>query len=50
LVVRLRALEVAAVLRRLAQGHRFYADGIQIGVRRGGVVLRLQTLIEKADV
>jgi hypothetical protein len=42
--------KVAAVLRRIAQGHRLYPHGIQIGVRRGGVVLRLQTLIEKADV
>ena len=28
LVVRLRSLEVAAVLRRLAQGHRLYPHGI----------------------
>ena len=43
LVVCLRALEVAAVLRRLAQGHNLHAGRIQTGGSGGSLVLRLQT-------
>ena len=42
LVVRLRALQVAAVLRRLAQGHGVRAARIQAGDDRRGLVLHLQ--------
>ena len=44
LVVRLRALEDAAVLRRLAQGHRVPAAGMEGDGERGSLVLRLQAL------
>ena len=50
LVVRLRALEDAAVLRRLAQGHRIPAAGMEGDGQRGGLVLRLQALLAPAAV
>ena len=50
LVVRLRALEEAAVLRRLAQGHGVLAARVQGGEIRGGLVLRLQAHRQAADV
>ena len=42
LVVRLRPLQDAAVLRRLAQGHAVLAARVQAGEDRGGLVLHLQ--------
>ena len=48
LVVRLRTLEVAAVLRWLAQGHRIPPAGVEGGRERGGLVLRLQAVAAPA--
>ena len=50
LVVRLRAFQIAAVLRRLAQRQPVQSGRIQACRSRRGLVLRLQALRQKADV
>src|ERR1019366_9151711 len=50
LVVCLRALEDAAVLRRLAQGHLLHADRVQGREEREGVLLHLQAQRPQADL
>jgi hypothetical protein len=47
-LVRLRPLQDAAILRRLAQGDELHADRVQSGEKRQDLLLRLQALRQEA--